>query len=370
MGDYTLAKNAGLTHEIPKEHLKYLTVYYACEDWVQTGEGLISRLCTDGSETDGLLRLVPSDDKELKEFTRTKEYQGGIDLRVVNWGLKGARTSKYAPIVQSDTIQTFRNFVSAVVTHQVKKRMKRDGLLILIDEFDRIKNKEGIGSLIKALSSPEVKFGICGIGADIADIVEDHASLDRLLEQGIIHVTPMNEYESKEIIIRAEELFEGEITFDDEVKDRIVEISQGYPYFTQLIGKSCVKKANKKQTNKITREVFDQVLIDIKGGKSFPDLESRYTRAIGNSKDRQLLLHLLAEQPEDNASFHEYGGYVSLKSVRKDAEGLEIQYVDQLLPRLLDEKYGPILKRKQDSHGIYEFVNPIFRLYVQLRSLN
>ena len=45
---------------------------------------------------------------------------------------------------------------------------------------------------------------------------------------------------------------------------------------------------------------------------------------------------------------------------------MDIQYVDQLLPRLLDERYGPVLVRKPENPGIYEFVNPVFRLYVRL----
>ena len=58
-----------------------------------------------------------------------------------------------------------------------------------------------------------------------------------------------------------------------------------------------------------------------------------------------------------------------MKRLRQDAKDLGIDYVDQLLPRLLDKKFGPVLFRLPERQGVYEFVNPVFRLYVRLRNL-
>ena len=57
-------------------------------------------------------------------------------------------------------MQTFRNFVESVVEANNRMFSKRDSVLILLDEFDVIQNKAGIGSLIKSLRSSKVKFGI------------------------------------------------------------------------------------------------------------------------------------------------------------------------------------------------------------------
>jgi Cdc6-like AAA superfamily ATPase len=222
LGDYTLAINAGLHHEIPERPRKYLTVFYTCDSIIESGEGLLSRLCNDQDDEDGLLRLVPHEGKQIVEFARAKEVSAGADLKVVNWGAKGIETSKFARVVEGDTVQTFRNFVSSIVQHQVKIRMKRDGLLILLDEFDVLKKKSGIGSLIKSLSSKDVKFGVCGIGQDLHDLIEDHASVERLLEQGAIHVRTMPEPEARDVLNKAEQLFQGELSIDDGVKEQLV----------------------------------------------------------------------------------------------------------------------------------------------------
>lgn len=368
-GDFTLLKKAGLGHAIPSHPRSYLTAYYVCDSTIQNATDLLGRLCNDQNEEDGLLRLVPDDGKELVEFERSKEVHAGTDLKVVAWGAKGVESSRYARVVPNDIVQTFRNFVSSIVTHQVKKRMRRDGLLILLDEFDVIRDKSSIGSLIKSLSSEEVKFAISGIGHDLTDLVVDHASVERLLEEGALEVHPMSLPEATEIVTTAEKLFGGAIKFDPGVAAKIAAASQGYPYFVQLLGKECVSQANTLNTSFVSEEVYERVLEDVRSGKAFPTLESAYQRAIGNSPDRQVLLHLLAEQKEDVAHYNEDLGRVVLKEARKTAEDFDVKYVDQLIPRLVDEAYGPVLRRLTERQGVYEFVNPVLRLYVNLRRI-
>lgn len=367
LGEYALAKRAGLAHQIPSKPRTYLTVYYTCDSLIANGKDLLSRLCNDQNAEDSLLRLVPDDGKQITEFVRSKEVSAGADLKVVNWGSKGVESSKYAKVVPSDIVQTFRNFVDSIVFHQVKKRMKRDALLIILDEFDVIQDKEGIGSLIKSLTTPEVKFAICGVGRDLSDLIHDHASVERLIEQGALSVKPMTLAESEGIIARATELFKGAIRFEPGVVPKIAELCQGYPYFVQLIGKQCVNEANARNADLVDHAVFEKVLNDLRTGKAFPTLESAYQRAVGNSKDRQLLLHLLAEQSTEESLYSDEIGRIVLKESRQVAEDLNVQFVDQLIPRLVEKKYGPVLERIPERQGTYEFVNPVLRQYIRLR---
>ena len=157
------------------------------------------------------------------------------------------------------------------------------------------------------------------------------------------------------ILNKAEELFDGKMTFSDEAKDKIVNISEGYPYFVQMLGRECVAEANRNNENQVTKAILTNVLEKIEYGRCFPNLESAYQRAIGNSEDRQFLLHLLADQEEEQTLSNEDVGRVFLKKVRRAAEAFDIKNLDQNLPRLLEAKYGPVLE------------NPVFRLYVRLR---
>lgn len=368
-GSYELLKNAGLTSEIPQRPRRYLTVYYTCDSMIADGQDLLRRLCNDQDADDGLLRLVPDEGREVVEFERAKGVDAGVDLKLVNWGVHGVETSKYARVVEGDIVQTFRNFCSAVIQHQVRKRMKRDGLLILLDEFDVIRDKSSVGSLIKSLSSEELRFGISGIGKDLQDLVEDHASVERLLEEGAIRVRAMSPDEIYAIFATAAHLFGGAVRFDDRVVSDIARLSSGYPYLAQLIGKECIHVLNRHGGSSVDMPILQEVMNDVRDGKAFPTLESQYQRAIGDSQDRKLLLHFLAEQEESPDLLDEEVGKVLLKQLRKDVEGLGIDYIDQLIPRLVDKKYGPILFRHGEKQGVYEFENPVLRLYVRLRNI-
>jgi len=316
------------------------------------------------------LRLVPNDGKEIVEFNRSKTISGGADLKVINWGVSGVESSKYARVVPGDVVQTFRNFISAVVAHQVRARTKRDGILILLDEIDVIKNKAGLGSLIKSISSDSVKFCVCGIAKEISALIADHESVQRLLEEGSLLVKPMPAAESEGIIVRAEELFGNNVVFNGDVKVKIGELSCGYPYFVQIIGKACIGKANEQGTKTVSDVVFQSVLDEIRSGQAFPTLESKYQRAIGTSEQREILLHLLAEQPEEETGITEESGRVYLRNTRKTADEFGITNVSQVIPRLIDKAYGPALVKVDDREGVYEFPDPVFRLYIRLRALS
>lgn len=247
--------------------------------------------------------------------------------------------------------------------------MKRDGLLIMLDEFDVIQDKSNIGSLIKSLTTEDLRFAISGIGRDLQDLVEDHASVERLLEEGAIRVRGMSSDEIYAIFTKATELFRGEVRFEDSVVEQIAKMSSGYPYLAQLIGKECVHHLNRIGGNIVNGTILGEVTVDIKEGRAFPTLEAQYQRAIGDSEDRKILLHFLAEQADATDLLDEELGKVLLKQLRRDVEGLGINYIDQLVPRLVDRKFGPILFRHAEKQGVYEFENPVLRLYVRLRNI-
>jgi Cdc6-like AAA superfamily ATPase len=157
-GNYNIVRKAGLGHLIPRKVRTYYTVHYACDARISNTDDLLRRLCNDTDVEDGLLRLVPDSGKELTEFARSDEASGGIDLKLVKWGVKGTDAQKYSSVVQHDLVQSFRNFVSGAVDANNRRWSKRDGIVILLDEFDVINDKSGMGSLIKSLPQPKLSL--------------------------------------------------------------------------------------------------------------------------------------------------------------------------------------------------------------------
>jgi AAA+ ATPase superfamily predicted ATPase len=368
-GDYSLAHRAGVHHMVPSKHRRYYTVYYQCDGLIKNANDLLLRLCNDTDNEDGLLRLVPDKGKELVEFSRTDETDVGQDLKLLKWGVKGTELEKYGFRVPNDIVQTFRNFVTAIVDQNNTMWSKRDAVLILLDEFDQITDKTGLGSIIKSLSSPRVKFAVCGIGSDLNSLIADHGSVGRLIEQGPLHVTPMTNREVRQIFSTASELFKGKVVFEEAVVSSIATVCEGYPYFAQLLGRRCIEEGNRQGTNQIDKTIFDSVLDDIRTGQAFPNLETDYKKAIGHSDDRAYLLALLAEQNENESIFDASGNNVRLKDIRGIAKDLDVAHIDQNLPRLLEKQSGPVLTKDHERPGVYEFVDPVFRCYVKLRDI-
>ncbi|GAB3826271.1 hypothetical protein GCM10028895_36940 [Pontibacter rugosus] len=105
------------------------------------------------------------------------------------------------------------------------------------------------------------------------------------------------------------------MNFVSDVITEIAELSQGYPYLVQLIGKESVNKANQLNSNLIDRHIFNQVKKEIASGKAFPTLERQYLRAVGDSEDRKNLLYILANQEEDKTMFDTEVGKLVLKKL-------------------------------------------------------
>ena len=176
------------------------------------------------------------------EFSRTDEADVGQDLKLLKWGVKGTELEKYGFRVPNDIVQTFRNFVTAIVDQNNTMWSKRDAVLILLDEFDQIEDKTGLGSVIKSLSSPRVKFAVCGIGSDLNSLIADHGSVGRLIEQGPLHVTPMTNSEVRQIFSTASELFKGKVVFEEAIVSRIATVCEGYPILRSFSGNAASRR--------------------------------------------------------------------------------------------------------------------------------
>src|SRR5215213_9608697 len=107
---------------------------------------------------------VPDSGKQLTEFSRTNEDSYGLDLKIIKWGTRGQDALKYTSAVPGDIIQTFRNFTSAVVDANNRIFNRRDSVLILLDEFDVIKDKSGLVPLSSRFRLIASNSGSAGSG--------------------------------------------------------------------------------------------------------------------------------------------------------------------------------------------------------------
>ncbi|QJB35946.1 orc1/cdc6 family replication initiation protein [Chitinophaga oryzae] len=109
--------------------------------------------------------------------------------------------------------------------------------IIILDEFDRLDpdrfNKRLLTDTIKAISDnlPDVTIIIVGVSEDVGSLILEHESIERNIGQ--IHMPAMSPLEIEAIIKKGEQPLG--LKFSQDVVNKIIELSSGYPHFTHAL---------------------------------------------------------------------------------------------------------------------------------------
>ncbi len=267
-------------------------------------------------------------------------------------GYEEENETMYENRITDDLIQEFKLALSTTK----KDNQDKSGLLILIDEFDVLNNKDGFASLIKTCSSKFIKFGVIGIGESIEDLVEDHASVGRQINS--VLVKPMANKELRLIIETAITSLKNEIEFEETVIKDIVKEAEGFPYFVHLLGKESLLLAFKRNLNVVSDSLYSEVKESLIKGKINLLQEFRYTEICRTSAERELLLRLFALSDENNILIEDIYGIA-----RESGVDTPSQYFDKLIEK---GKIAPILVISRDKRHV-RFSDPILKLYSRKR---
>jgi energy-coupling factor transporter ATP-binding protein EcfA2 len=115
-------------------------------------------------------------------------------------------------------------------------RPNREDLLIIIDEFETIKDKGEIAPYLKSLRG--VKFVLVGIAQAATELIREHASVARDLHG--VQVAPMTDEELRFILEIGSYILGPVCTFSEDVKTQIVRYSHGAPYWCHFFGKALI----------------------------------------------------------------------------------------------------------------------------------
>ena len=352
-GSRVLPEALNLDKLLPKQGFDFTVHYHRCDGFTKTIPDLLKRILFGDEENPSLFSLTKSGNRRLAEFKRTVGVDANAGFFGAKVGAKGEEESKYVPYISDDLVQQFRSLLGTIR----KDNQEVDGMLILIDEFDTIENKEGFSSIIKACSSEYVKFGVVGIGSNISELIGDHSSIGRQVD--FINVPKMPTYELKQIIRKAEFVAQG-ITFDDQATDEICEKSEGFPYFTHLLGKEAMTLAFELGASKITPREIELLFQRISEGRLSNIFEAIYHESVKNSPQRELLLKLFAEDEENE---------ISSRAIYDTAKEIGISNPSQLMKQLTtpdNSSATPVLTKIRDRY--YRFTDPVFKVYARIRN--
>lgn len=356
-GNVDLLYRHKLHKKYPTEKIRYKVISIECDADVDTSEKVLQRLIT---SPEGIKQFILTKVDHLEEVindTNTLDFLKGISLT----------SSKENKIIESPYSETsiVEIFTNLILTIQYKILEPNEGLLIVVDEFDQVKDNRKLASLVKTLGKQRVKFTFSGIAESYETLLDGHRSIMRQLTYGRIKINPMTKDEIKSIFDIAEQYNNKQIKFNAKVIEDIYNLSHGYPYFAQLFGQLCldafvnIKGTEGKGTINATH---------LKNGLNFlmqnePQMESAYQEVVKDNKERAIMLSGIAKQISPNQlrsdiyNYCEKRGIINPKSILTYLLGLKVHINGK------DENV--LIKHGKDY---ISFSNPMFKIYVSSRS--
>lgn len=236
--------------------------------------------------------------------------------------------------------------------------------IIIIDEFDVVhkpEDKNKIAELMKQLSDAGSYLTIFAVG--IADssksLIGSHPSLQRCLKE--IGLGRMSKEELKGIIDVGQDRLG--ISFSNEVSKIIVNISSGFPHYTQLLALKSAEESIANDLSTVTRVELDNALLkasnDVEG-----TLKNTYDEAIRSQtrQKQQVNVNILLA-----ASICEGEEFTTqdLRDKYREITGVDIQ-LNPYLKSIVSDTAFTVLRRL--ATGIYKFNDPRMPSYIKLRN--
>lgn len=299
------------------------------------------------------MSLTSTGDRKIESIKETYKAGGSAGLFGVKLEAGAQEEVNYKTVLTDDLIQQFKQLISTVQ----KDNQNKSGLLIIVDEFDVLKDKSGFGSLVKTCSNDYVKFAVSGIANTVTELVEGHTSIGRQLHPITINKMPPEEMYG--ILKRAEHHISNTITFDDNSSGVITASAEGFPYFVHLLGKQALLKAFEVGKNIVTDDDINEIKTEISNGRLRTIYEEIYHSAVKESAQRELLLKFFAEEESDE---------IYTVPVYSNAKDLGVTNPSQLMKELTQPQDGSLAVLVRLREQYYRFSDPVFKVYAKLRT--
>lgn len=304
-------------------------------------------------------KLTPSD-PTISKVSRSGKVGGG-------W--KGFLSAEASQTVERGAIPEFKSIDEAVSVIGYLADKHSDQPVIVIDEFERIKDAAErmlFADFIKQVGdqSVPVKLIFCGIGSSLSDLLDAHHSCYRYLTA--IPLERLSPHPCLEIILGAAEALN--IGIEDTSAYRIARISDGFPHYVHLLTEKLLWSAFSAATDVECTDVLDYTaavraaVIDIE-----PHLKAMYEKASLKYKaDYETVLWAVADHHElKRRSSDIYKSYVRIMNSKGD-DPLPRETFNARINALKRPAHASILKANRQ--GWYEFSEAVVRGYVRLRA--
>lgn len=334
----------------PFSDFDFLTVFLQCDDSIKSIPDLLVRLLSD---TEALAEWVPF---RVVSRDLNTNIDGGVNVRIFNISAgRGQLAHEQRQEVEADLFSVFVQSVRRLAQSEVSS----SGVLLVIDEFDRIENKSGMASLLKMLGSERVKFALVGVAKEVQELISEHESVSRQLAGGCVLVPPMSPEEMDEIFDLAETALNASVNFPRETRDWIISSTKGHPFLLHLIARFALAATLRTQLTSVSLETAKEAVFEIATKSAAPIQENQYKSAIGHSFKRELILKELASVEDDEIHTQDVYARAAQKL------GITPNAVSVYVGHLASDTYGAVIEKSRDRY--YRFHDSLFKAYCAAR---
>jgi len=247
--------------------------------------------------------------------------------------------------------------------------------IIIIDEFDKARESsdkaihELMANTIKHLSDYSVNATIIliGVADDVNDLIGEHPSITRCLEQ--IPMPRMNQAELREIIDKR--IARLGMRMNKDAYWKIIELARGLPSYVHLLGLYSIQSALKRQSLMVL-ELDVDAAIKRALEKSQESTQSDYNAAIHSNRAdnlyRQVLLACALAKPDERGQFSPTSIIEPLTSILE--RPAKIDTFQQHLLKFIEGDRGAVLIRKGKERAYkFRFRDPMMQPYVIMRGI-
>jgi len=340
-------------HELrPTAGFKYKVISIECDQDVDSTDKVLQRLITSPEGISGLV----GPNIETIETTTKDHFVFNLLKQIVSIGRSYEEKLVKKEFSEMSIYEIFTNLIIFIIQNVLKQD---EGLLIVIDEFDRVSDNSKISSMIKTLSKNKVKFLISGVAKSYFELIKYHASIERQLFQGKIKINPMTEDEIEDLFQLAETNSNGFIRFEKSFKKEVKDRSYGFPYYVQLFGQLALDHFVDVYGSERKAHISKNHLIH--GLEDFaeyePKLEQLYLSLIGDDPAKELLLKGLALQLPNRILQNNSFRYCEKRGLTRPKPVLSV---------LLSARNPQVLVRI--SKDFLSFCDPLFKVYASTRN--
>jgi hypothetical protein len=311
--------------------------------------------------------------KEI-EWVESASAEAGVGATLFGLFQAGAKRS-----LSGET--TYAAYETSLATAAAEAFRLKGVRVLFLDNFENLIGKphepetaREIAELMKSFSdraadsSDAPKIVVAGIPTASASLIQlDDATARRTAQ---VEVPRMPDAEVDQILVRGEAKLG--ITFEGLLRDRIIQSSDGFPYYTHLFALHCARRAMRAGRADVMIDDFDESLSAILADCDL-ELRTTYESAVesgGKVQMRKSIMEAIAVLNDLEVPF---------RRIRESFLQLHPEYgsIDKLnflstaITPLKDEHH--VLTdsgRPKSPNNKYRFVNPLMRGYVRLRMHN